>query len=334
MKTSSDFTPAARLRRLRENRILAESVREVSLEARQLILPLFVVTGRGRRDPVPSLANVDHCSVDRLPELIDPALEAGVRSFMLFGLPDPADKDPEGTTAWRDDQPVQRAFSFLRERYGREVLLTGDVCMCEYTSHGHCGFLDADGCVDNDSTAEALGRIAVSHARAGADMVAPSAMMDGQVAAIRSALDSEGHVSTPIMSYSTKFASAFYGPFRDAAGSAPSHGDRRGYQLPSTNAREALRESLADEDEGADILMVKPSLLYMDVLARLREATLLPIACYLVSGEYMMLRHAVAAGALDEKRGMLEAHLSLRRAGADIIITYAAVDVARMLRER
>jgi porphobilinogen synthase len=249
---------------------------------------------------------------------------------MLFGLP--TEKDANGSTAWRDDQPVQQALRFLKERYGREIQLITDVCMCEYTDHGHCGFLAADGRVDNDVSAAALGRIALSHVRAGADTVAPSAMMDGQVAAIRKALDDGGFQTTPIMSYSSKFASAFYGPFREAAGSAPSFGDRRGYQAPSTNWREAIRESLLDEEEGADILMVKPSLLYMDILARLREATMLSLACYLVSGEYMMLRHAMAAGALDEERGLLEAHFALRRAGADLIITYAAVDVARLLK--
>jgi len=206
--------------------------------------------------------------------------------------------------------------------------------MCEYTDHGHCGFITKQGTVENDSSAGELGRIALSHARAGADMVAPSAMMDGQVAAIRRALDNGGFPTLPVMSYSSKFSSAFYGPFRDAAGSAPSFGDRRTYQMASTNWKEALRESLLDEEEGADILMVKPALLYMDVLSRLREATLLPLACYLVSGEYMMLRHAIAAGALDERRGLMEAHFALRRAGADLIITYAAVEMARLITGR
>ena len=324
------FPPRTRLRRLRENRVLAESIREVSLEPRQMILPLFVVPGSGKRTPITGLHGVDHWSVGRLCEGVDEALTAGVQSFMLFGLP--TEKDANGSTAWRDDQPVQQALRFLKERYGREIQLITDVCMCEYTDHGHCGFLTADGRVDNDTSAAALGRIALSHVRAGADTVAPSAMMDGQVAAIRKALDDGGFQTTPIMSYSSKFASAFYGPFREAAGSAPSFGDRRGYQAPSTNWREAIRESLLDEEEGADILMVKPSLLYMDILARLREATMLPLACYLVSGEYMMLRHAMAAGALDEERGLLETHFALRRAGADLIITYAAVDVARLLK--
>jgi porphobilinogen synthase len=317
------------MRRLRENRVLAESVRETSLEPRQMILPFFVVPGTGKRTPIHGLYGVDHWSADRLCEGVDDALEAGVRSFILFGLP--TEKDANGSTAWRDDQPVQQALRFLKERFGSEIHLITDVCMCEYTDHGHCGFLTDDGQVENDTSAAALGRIALSHARAGADTVAPSAMMDGQVAAIRKALDDGGFQSTPIMSYSSKFSSAFYGPFREAAGSAPSFGDRRGYQAPSANWREAIRESILDEEEGADILMVKPSLLYLDILARLRETTMLPLSCYLVSGEYMMLRHAMAAGALDEERGLLEAHFALRRAGADLIITYAAVQVSRLL---
>ena len=321
-----------RMRRLREHPVLAEMVREVSLEPRQMILPLFTVPGQGVRNPIPTLHGVDHISPDRLHEVVDGALEEGVKSFLLFGLP--SRKDPRGTSAWDPEQPVQQALRLLKEKYGREVHLTTDVCMCEYTDHGHCGLLTEDGRVENDATALELGRIALSHARAGADMVAPSAMMDGQVGAIRRALDNGGFSSLPIMSYSSKFASAFYGPFRDAAGSAPSFGDRKAYQMASTNWREALRESIRDEEEGADILMVKPSMLYMDVLARLREATLLPVACYLVSGEYMMLRHAAAAGSLEEPRGLLEAHFALRRAGADIIITYAAVEMARLVRGR
>lgn len=326
------FSNIARMRRLRQQPLLAEAVRETCLEARQMILPLFVAPGPGLRRPIPSLHGVDHVSPDRVHEITETAMEAGIKSFLLFGLP--THKDERGRGAAEDDQPVQQALRTLKEKYGREIHLTTDVCMCEYTDHGHCGFLTEEGYVDNDSTARELGRIALSHAHAGADMVAPSAMMDGQVAAIRAALDEGGFSSLPIMSYSSKFASAFYGPFRDAAGSAPSFGDRRSYQMAPFNGREALRESLNDEEEGADILMVKPSLLYMDVLARLRDATLLPVACYLVSGEYMMLRHAANAGSLDWTRGLLEAHFALRRAGADIIITYGAVEVARMLAER
>ncbi|MCF7936034.1 MAG: porphobilinogen synthase [Synergistales bacterium] len=322
--------PELRMRRLRQNRILAETVRETTLEARNMTLPLFVIPGAKREVPVPSLQGVAQRSPDLLPEIVDEALEAGIRSFILFGIP--GYKDETGTSAHAMDQPVQLGLQQLRERYGGDISLITDVCMCQYTSHGHCGILRDDGGVDNDATLPHLAEIACSHVRAGADMVAPSAMMDGQVRAIRKGLDQAGFGETPIMSYSTKFHSAFYGPFRDAAGSAPSSGDRRAYQMPVTNSREALRESLLDEEEGADLLMVKPSLLYMDVIARLREATLLPLACYLVSGEYMMLRHAMAAGAVDETRGLLESHFALRRAGVDMIISYASIDVARLLR--
>ncbi|MCF7936700.1 MAG: porphobilinogen synthase [Synergistales bacterium] len=323
--------PELRMRRLRQNRPLADAVRETTLEARNMALPLFVIPGRGRSVPVPSLHGVDQRSPDMLAEVIDEALAAGIRSFLFFGIP--SYKDEMGGSAAAMDEPVQQGLQQLKERYGSDISLITDVCMCEYTSHGHCGIMRDDGSVDNDATLPHLAEIACSHVRAGADIVAPSAMMDGQVQAIRAGLDDAGFGETPIMSYSTKFHSAFYGPFRDAAESAPSSGDRRAYQMPVTNSREALRESLLDEQEGADILMVKPSLLYMDVLARLREATLLPLACYLVSGEYMMLRHAMAAGALDETRGLLESHFALRRAGADMIISYAAVDVARLLRQ-
>jgi Delta-aminolevulinic acid dehydratase len=321
-----------RMRRLREHPVLAEMVREVSLEPRQMILPLFTVPGTGVRKPVPSLHGVDHISPDRLHEAVDTALGAGIRSFLLFGLP--SRKDPRGTSAWAEDQPVQQGLRLLKEKYGREIHLTTDVCMCEYTDHGHCGLLKEDGAVDNDPTVLELGRIALSHARAGADMVAPSAMMDGQVAAIRRALDNGG---IPLPAGDELQLQVLVGLLRSLPGRGrqrPSFGDRRSYQMASTNWKEALRESLLDEEEGADILMVKPSLLYMDILSRLRESTLLPLACYLVSGEYMMLRHAAAAGSLDGPRGLLEAHLALRRAGADILITYAAVEVARMVTGR
>ena len=320
--------PVSRPRRNRLSPAVRSLLAETALEPRHLVLPFFTVPGSGVKREIPSLPGLFHWSVDRLPELVEPALEAGVRAFLLFGLP--SRKDERGSSADDPDQPVQRALGFLRGRYP-QALLASDVCLCEYTSHGHCGCLAGQE-VDNDATLERLASVALSHARAGAHVVAPSDMMDGRVGAIRSALDGAGFSSVGIWSYAAKFASAFYGPFRAAAGSAPSFGDRRGYQAPSTNWREAIRESLLDEEEGADILMVKPSLLYMDILARLREATLLPLSCYLVSGEYMMLRHSIAAGALDEERGILEAHFALRRAGADLIITYAATDVARLLR--
>ena len=327
---SGEF-PELRMRRLRRNRILAESVKETSLEARQMIMPLFVIPGTGKEIPVKSMYEVFHRTPDMLPEAVDSAMKEGIRSFLLFGIP--SYKDGSGTSADDMDEPVQKGLKLLKDKYGKDIFLVTDVCMCEYTDHGHCGILDGCGDVDNDATLPRLADIAVSHASAGADMVAPSAMMDGQVRAIRAGLDREGFSNVPIMSYSTKFKSAFYGPFRNAAGSSPSFGDRSTYQMASTNAREALRESLMDEEEGADILMVKPGLLYMDIIARLREKTMLPLATYLVSGEYMMLRSAIAAGTLDEKSGLLESHLALRRAGADMIITYAAADVARLIRQ-
>lgn len=319
-----------RLRRLRENPVLREMLAEVSLEARHLILPIFVVAGEGIREPISSLEGVCHWSVDRLPEVVEPALDAGVKSFILFGLPET--KDPTGESAADPEGPVQQALRFMRGRYGDVHLIT-DVCLCQYTDHGHCGLLTEDGHIDNDSTLEQLSRVAVSHAEAGADMVAPSDMMDGRVSHMRKTLDQEGYSQVPIMSYAAKLASAFYGPFREAAHSAPSFGDRRSYQMAPTNGREALREALADEDEGADILMVKPALTCLDILARLRDRTLLPVATYMVSGELMMMRAAIAQGFLDEKKGLMEAHLALRRAGADLIITYEAVNLARWLKE-
>lgn len=323
--------PQLRMRRLRENRILAESVRETTLEPRNMILPLFIIPGEDREVPIGSLYQVSQWTPDRTTEIVERALEEGIRSFIFFGIP--SYKDETGKSASDMNEPVQKAIQMVKGKYGKDVSLISDVCMCEYTSHGHCGILREDGSVDNDATLPHLAEIALSHVEAGADMVAPSAMMDGQVKAIRTGLDKKGYGNIPIMSYSTKFQSAFYGPFRDAAESCPSFGDRSTYQMAYTNSREALRESLLDEEEGADILMVKPGLMYMDVMARLREQTLLPLACYLVSGEYMMLRHAIAAGALDERKGLLESHYALRRAGADMIITYAAMDVAKLLRE-
>ncbi|SMG39078.1 porphobilinogen synthase [Dethiosulfovibrio salsuginis] len=321
--------PANRLRRLRGNPVLADSVRETILTVQNLMMPLFIVEGKGIREPLASLDGVDHLSVDRLEEVVDPALELGVRSFLLFGLP--GKKDGRGSSGSDQDGPVQRALRHMSSGYGNQVLLASDVCMCQYTDHGHCGILKEDGSVDNDSTLKRLGEIAVSHGRAGAHMVAPSAMMDGQVGAIRSALDRSGFEGVSVMGYSAKFHSAMYGPFREAANSAPGKGDRSTYQMDPANGREAIREALQDEQEGADLLMVKPSLLYLDVLANLRRETLLPLAAYMVSGEYMMLRHGARAGAIDGKRSMMEAHLALKRAGADIIITYGAREIARWL---
>lgn len=324
------YFPIVRMRRIRENATLRNMLAEVALEPRQLILPLFVRPGEGVRQPVESLPGVAHWSVDRLPEIIEPAMELGVRAFLFFGLP--TYKDEDGASSADMEQPVQRALSSLRAGYP-DAYLIADTCLCEYTSHGHCGRLTPGGRVDNDETLALLAKAAVSQARAGAHMVAPSDMMDGRVSALRAALDAEGMTEVGIMSYAAKLASAFYGPFRDAAGSAPSFGDRRGYQLPASNPREILRDALMDVDEGADILVVKPAGPCLDIAARLRGATPLPLAGYVVSGEYMMLRSAVASGSLEESRGLLEYHLGLRRAGCDLVITYFAMELARLLRE-
>jgi porphobilinogen synthase len=301
---------------------------EVTVEPRHLILPIFVCPGEGVSNPIPSMPGVSHWSVDRLPEVVEPAMSLGVRAFLLFGLP--SYKDEDGTSAFDPDQPAQRALRFLRDKY-KGAFLIADTCMCEYASHGHCGHLGPDGMVDNDATLKLLAKAALSQAAAGAHMVAPSDMMDGRVGAIRSALDEEGLSSVGIMSYAAKLASAFYGPFRDAAGSAPAFGDRKGYQLPPSNPREIIRDALLDEDEGADMLIVKPAGPCLDIASKLRARTDMPIAGYVVSGEYAMLRAAISRGALDGERAILEYHIAARRAGCDLVITYFAVELARML---
>jgi porphobilinogen synthase len=301
---------------------------EVTLESRHLILPIFVCPGEGECRPIPSFPGVSHWSVDMLPKIAGPAIRNGVKAFLLFGLP--TYKDEDGTSAFDKGQPVQRALEFLRKNYPDAVLIA-DTCMCEYTSHGHCGHLSSDGSVDNDATLELLSKVALSQAAAGAHVIAPSDMMDGRVAAIRSALDGEGFSGVGVMSYAAKHASAFYGPFRDAAGSAPSFGDRRGYQLPSANPREILRDALMDVDEGADILIVKPAVPYLDIAAKLRARTDLPMAGYVVSGEYMLLHSAISAGALERARGLIEYHTAVRRAGCDLVITYFATELAELL---
>lgn len=323
------YFPIVRMRRIRENATLRGMLAEVTLEPRQLILPLFVRPGEGASQPIESLPGVAHWSVDRLPEIIEPAMALGVKAFLFFGIP--SYKDEDGSSSADMEQPVQRALSSLRAGYP-DAYLIADTCLCEYTSHGHCGRLTPMGSVDNDETLALLARAAVSQARAGAHMVAPSDMMDGRVAAIRAALDAEGMTEVGIMSYAAKLASAFYGPFRDAAGSAPSFGDRNGYQLPASNPREIMRDALMDADEGADVLIVKPAGPCMDIVSRLRGRTELPLAGYVVSGEYMMLRSAVASGSLEEPRGLLEYHLGLRRAGCDLVITYFAMELAKLLR--
>jgi len=320
--------PRTRLRRLRRNRSLRGLVAETSLDPGDFIYPLFVAPGEGVREEVPAMPGVCRFSVDRVGEEAEEAFSLGVRAFLLFGIPER--KDEWGSEAYADGGVVQKALRVLRERLPQAILIT-DVCLCEYMSHGHCGVIK-DGEVENDETLELLAMTALSHARAGADLVAPSDMMDGRVGAIREALDEAGFQHVGIMSYAAKYASSFYGPFREAAQSAPSFGDRRSYQMDPPNAREALREMALDLEEGADILMVKPALAYLDVLRRARERFDVPLAAYNVSGEYSMIKAAAARGWLDERLAVLEVLTAIKRAGADLIITYFAKDAARYLR--
>jgi len=328
--------PQTRLRRLRSSPALRGLVRETELRAGQLVLPLFVSEAGGAagellsREPIATMPGVERLSVSAAVAEAQEAAQLGVAAVLLFGLP--AEKDAEGSAAWDEEGVVQVCTAAIK-RAVPDLLVITDVCLCEYTDHGHCGVLRDDGHVDNDASVELLARTAVSHARAGADVVAPSDMMDGRVGAIRAALDDEGFSQTPIMAYSAKFASAFYGPFREAADSAPAMGDRRGYQMDPANGREAVREALLDVEEGADMVMVKPALAYGDLIRAVKEATQLPVAAYNVSGEYAMVKAAAAAGYLDERATVLEVLTSLRRAGADVIITYHAKDAARWLAE-
>jgi len=321
---------AARIGRLRRNPTARRMLAETVLRAEQLILPLFVRDGRDVARPIASLPGHAQWSVDRLAPEVEEVGALGVPAVLLFGVPD--EKDASGSGAWDARGAVPRAAAEVKARSPR-TLVIADVCLCEYTSHGHCGVLDAADAVDGDATLPLLARAAVAYADAGVDVVAPSAMMDGQVAAIRRALDDAGHRDVGILSYSSKFASAFYGPFREAVASAPSFGDRAGHQLPVTNAREAVREALRDEAEGADMLMVKPAGAYLDVIHRVRRRSALPLAAYQVSGEYAMLKAAAERGWLDERRAALESLVAIRRAGADLVITYYAKDAARWLRE-
>jgi len=305
-------------------------VREHQLEAADLIQPIFVVHGSGIEREIGSMPGVYHLSVDEsLDREVDRVRQLGIPAVLLFGLP--AAKDEIGSENFADDGIVQQALRRLRTGHPDLLLLT-DVCCCEYTSHGHCGVL-RNGSVDNDATLEILGRVAVTHASAGADIVAPSGMMDGMVRAIRGALDTTGHADVGILSYAVKYASAFYGPFREAADSAPAFGDRRQYQMDPANVREALIEAQLDEAEGADLLMVKPALAYLDVIRAVRERTALPLVAYNVSGEYSMVKAAARLGWIDERRVVLETMLGMRRAGADAIISYHAKDVATWLCE-
>lgn len=322
--------PTYRPRRLRRTETLRAMVRETSLDANDLIYPLFVEFGVGVRREVSSMPGVFNISLDQLPAEIDELKALGIPAVILFGIPD--SKDEAGTGAYAEDGIVQQAVRIIKS-HDPEFYVITDVCMCEYTSHGHCGALDDNGCVINDVTLELLAQTAVSHAEAGADMVAPSDMMDGRVAAIRAALDAEGYSDVPIMAYSAKYASAYYGPFRDAADSAPTFGDRRAYQMDSANSEEALRETALDIDEGADIVMVKPALAYMDIIRRVKDEFGYPTCAYNVSGEYAMVKAAAANGWVDEQRIVLETLTGFKRAGADLIITYHAKDAARWLKK-
>jgi porphobilinogen synthase len=302
-------------------------VRETRLGVDNLILPLFAVHGRGVREPISSMPGVSRLSLDELLKEAKDAASMGIPAILLFGVP--RSKDPRGSEAYAEDGIVQQAARAVKETIP-DLLVVTDVCLCQYTSHGHCGLVE-DGRVKNDASVELLARVALSHMESGADVVAPSDMMDGRVGAIRDALDEAGYTETPIMAYSAKYASAFYGPFREAVESAPQFGDRRSYQMDPANGSEALREVGLDVDEGADIVMVKPALPYLDVIARVRQEFGLPLAAYSVSGEYAMIKAAAQLGWLDEERVMLEALTAIRRAGADLIITYFAREAARLL---
>jgi porphobilinogen synthase len=315
---------------MRDGELARQMIRETELSAKDFIYPLFVKPGQGRRDEIPSMPNVYQVSLDMLMPETRELLDCGIHYVLLFGLP--ASKDEVGSSAWDEHGVVQEAVRIIRANAPQMYVIT-DVCMCEYTSHGHCGKLDQDGYVMNDETLDLLAREAVSHAQAGANMVAPSDMMDGRIGHIRRALDQAGFSNVPIMSYSTKYASGFYGPFRDAADSAPAFGDRRAYQMDPANADEGVREAMYDIAEGADLVMVKPALPYLDVLERVKRETNFPTVAYNVSGEYSMVKAAAANGWVDERRVVLELLTSIKRAGADMIITYHAKDAARWLAE-
>jgi porphobilinogen synthase len=319
--------PATRLRRLRKTGVLRDLVRETTLTPADLVYPMFVQLGE-ERTPVEAMPGIERMSISHAVEEAGEIHALGVPAVLLFGVP--AEKDEQGSGAYDDEGVVQLAVRALKEAHP-ELLVITDVCLCGYTSHGHCGVVLEDGSVDNDLTLELLAKTAISHARAGADAVAPSDMMDGRVGALRAQLDAEGYKELPIVAYSAKFASAYYGPFREAADSSPSFGDRRSYQMDPANSDEAVREALLDVEEGADMVMVKPALPYLDVIRKVKDATRVPVAAYNVSGEYAMVKAAAAAGHLDEEATVLETLTAIRRAGADIVITYHAKDVARWL---
>jgi porphobilinogen synthase len=319
--------PATRLRRLRRTETLRGLVRETNLSPAHLIQPAFVVAGEGVREEIESMPGIERLSISELVAEATELATFGVGAILLFGIP--SGKDETGSGAYDDEGVVQMAVRALKEAHPELTVIT-DVCLCEYTSHGHCGFV-RDGEVDNDLTLELLAKTAISHAEAGADAVAPSDMMDGRVGMIRHQLDEEGHSKVPIVAYSAKYASAFYGPFREAAESTPGFGDRRGYQLDPANAAEAVREAKLDLEEGADMLMVKPATPYLDVVRRVKDETGAPVAAYHVSGEYSMLKAAAANGWIDERAAVLETLTSIRRAGADAIVTYYAKEAAAWL---
>jgi porphobilinogen synthase len=320
--------PATRLRRMRKTSGLRGLVRETDLSVHHLVYPLFVTHGSDRREPVEAMPGVERLTISHLESEASEIAALGIPAVLLFGIP--ADKDEAASGAYDGEGIVQLAVRALKRAQPSLTVIT-DVCLCEYMSHGHCGIVREDGEVDNDLTLELLAKTAISHAEAGADAVAPSDMMDGRVGAIRSQLDAEGHTDLPIVAYSAKFASAFYGPFREAADSAPAFGDRRGYQMDPANAREAVREAAIDVEEGADVVMVKPALPYLDVIRRVREAVPVPVAAYNVSGEYAALKAAAERGWIDERQAVLEALTAIRRAGADMIVTYHAKEAAGWL---
>ena len=322
--------PIQRLRRLRETEPLRRMVRETSLTPNDFIYPVFVTEGQGRREPIASMPGQSRVSIDLLIKEAEEVKALGIPAMILFGIPD--QKDERGSSGFDPDGIVQRAIRAVKAQVPDLVLIT-DVCVDEYTSHGHCGIVRG-GKILNDETLDCLRTMAKTHAQAGADMVAPSDMMDGRVAAIRDELDRAGFAEIPIMAYAAKFASCFYAPFRDAANSSPQFGDRQSYQMDPANKREALREIDLDIEEGADIIMVKPAMPYLDIISAARERTLLPIAAYQVSGEYSMIKAAAQAGWLDERRAMLESLLSIKRAGAEIILTYFAKEAAGLLQSR
>jgi porphobilinogen synthase len=320
--------PEYRARRMRQSTAFRRMIRETELSVNDLILPLFAVEGRNVQNPIPSMPGHAQLSVDLLVEKVRATADVGVPAVILFGLPDK--KDPLGTRAYAADGIVQKAVRAVKKAVPAMAVIT-DVCLCQYTDHGHCGMVEK-GVIDNDASLDLLARTALSHAEAGADMVAPSDMMDGRVAEIRALLDDKYFTHVPIMAYSAKYCSSFYGPFREAADSAPQFGDRRTYQMDPANAQEALREATMDVEEGADIIMVKPALPYLDIICRIREEIDLPVAAYNVSGEFAMIKAAAEKGWIDEDRVMMETLTAIKRAGADIILTYFAIDAARRLK--